>query len=159
MDSGVLQQSRCKQQITWKISWKSISQYIRAMAASSAANRYTPSNNGSNQVPQTQSVSQAQVAQSNIHGQRDPYQLGNVLISQQNVPRPNTVTTSTKFSILFGVQGPRPALETSLIPVELKTTDSNFYRLLKQHYRANRGRLRLWFSIWTFGSCEVVKVP
>ncbi|KAL7936336.1 hypothetical protein V8C35DRAFT_254880 [Trichoderma chlorosporum] len=59
--------------------------------------------------------------------------------------------------ILFGVKGGRRTLVPTQIRVVSGATDSHIFQELKRCYKAYRGRLRLWFSVWRLDYCEVVK--
>lgn len=72
-------------------------------------------------------------------------------------PIPNPAR-QPKSWILVGIQGARRTLTPAQIPVSDQSTDHDVFQELSKCYRAYRGRLRLWFSIWRLGYCEVVKV-
>jgi hypothetical protein len=60
--------------------------------------------------------------------------------------------------ILLGVQGSRRTLTPDQIIINASSTDSTLFQGIKQCYKTNRGRLRLWLSIWHLETCEVVRV-
>ncbi|PKY03849.1 hypothetical protein P168DRAFT_170710 [Aspergillus campestris IBT 28561] len=59
--------------------------------------------------------------------------------------------------ILFGVQGAGKFLKSAQVLVNDHSTDHSVFQDLRKCYRAKRGRIRLWFSIWRLEFCEVVK--
>ncbi|KAH0841887.1 hypothetical protein FOPE_06628 [Fonsecaea pedrosoi] len=59
--------------------------------------------------------------------------------------------------IVFGVYGKRRTLDIVHINTTKDNDDVKFLDTLLTSYRALRGRMRLWFSIWQLHHCEFVK--
>jgi hypothetical protein len=60
--------------------------------------------------------------------------------------------------ILLGVKGAKVALTPVQIVVNYNTSDSSIVKELKNYHQAHRGVLRRWFSLWSMGYCQIVKV-
>ena len=60
--------------------------------------------------------------------------------------------------VFFGVQGSRRTLELAQIDTSQHSEDSLFFASMKREYRALRGKLRYWLSIWRLSHCDFVKV-
>ncbi|OAL38123.1 hypothetical protein AYO20_02575 [Fonsecaea nubica] len=59
--------------------------------------------------------------------------------------------------VVFGVHGKRRTLDIVHINTTKDNDDMKFLDTLLASYRALRGRMRLWFSIWQLHHCEFVK--
>lgn len=149
--------SRCStsQTLSSKTS-RFISALISQLPLSSAGQRYTPSNQAgtSNDASQgSQAPAHGQPSLPQVQGQQS-----GAVASHPNTAIPRPFTPPVKSWVIFGVKGSRPVLEIEHIAIDDKTNDSRFYRELRDHYRRNRGRFRLWFSFWRLGYCDVMKV-
>lgn len=62
--------------------------------------------------------------------------------------------------VLLGTPKSQPLMEAAEIKIDEEDSqcDWNFYRSLRNCYRAKRGALRLWFSCWQLSHCDFVKV-
>jgi hypothetical protein len=60
--------------------------------------------------------------------------------------------------IIFGTQPYNKTAELEHIEIDDFTNDSRFFRYLRDHYRKHRGLLSRWFSIWSIGACDGVRV-
>lgn len=158
IDPQGLRRPRCRFRKSWSEIFENVRKYVATMATSQAGRRYTPTSGPSN------SQASGQIPQSTTHPlpTRPTQQLPNPNVlnnpGSQQMVNSNHPSSTTKHWIVFGVQGSRPPLEVNNIGISQDTNDSAFYRLLRQSYRSGRGRIRLWFSLWTFGYCEVVRV-
>lgn len=126
------------------------------MPMSSASQRYTPPGTAISSLTTGEGLQSTGVGQSNM-GNQEQSQQGVVVASQQSTAVLAHSATAIQSWILFGVQGSRRTMEISHIPINNQSNDSSLYRSLRQHYRTNRGRLKLWFSFWRLDYCEVVK--
>ena len=60
--------------------------------------------------------------------------------------------------VFFGVQGLRRTLELAQIDTSQHSEGGLFFASMKREYRALRGRLRYWLSIWRLSHRDFVKV-
>lgn len=127
------------------------------MTSSAAAQKYTPPGNVAlassprNKVPTNGGSQPTETVPAHIH------QNSSITDHQGQIAAQHPANQGQGW-ILFGVQGPRRTLTPSQISVHNQSTDYTVFQELKECYQANRGRLRLWFSIWRLEFCEVVKV-
>ena len=123
---------------------------------SSAAQKYIPPGNAASLDSSGNHPSGH--GQSSVTGPTQPHQSSP---STGQRLRVSTMDPSkrTKSWILLGVQGARRTLTPAQISVKDQSTDCSVFQDLKECYRTQRGRLRLWFSIWRLEFCQVVKVP
>ena len=128
----------------------------KTMPVSSASQRYTPPSSAISSPTTGQASQSATIGQSNADQDQSQHQRA-VIASQQSTAALVHPATTIQSWVLFGVQGSRRTLEVNHIPVNNHSNDTSLYCSLRQHYRANRGRLRLWFSFWRLDYCEVVK--
>ena len=124
---------------------------------SSASQRYTPPGSAISSSTTGRGIQSTGVGQSNMGNQDQSQQQGVVVAGQQSTAALVHPATAIQSWVLFGVQGSRRTLEINHIPINNQSNDSSFYRSLRQHYRTNRGRLKLWLSFWRLDYCEVVK--
>ena len=123
-----------------------------APPATSTASRYTPSSLAASTLPPRPPGNQYSAVFSNSSGQQTAYTVSQTQRATQGASRP------IQSYILFGVQGGKRALVPAQVRVYDRSTDASIFRELRQCYRAQRGRLRLWFSVWRLENCAVVKV-
>lgn len=124
-----------------------------ATSTSVAASRYTPSRPSSS------------IALLPLPGSRHsavlpappPMPISGAQAQQARTSAHNAPSRSQSY-ILFGVQGGRPTLAPAQIAIYDWTQDHHVFQALRQCYQAQRGRLRLWFSIWRLECCAIVKV-
>ncbi|KAH7086605.1 hypothetical protein FB567DRAFT_603720 [Paraphoma chrysanthemicola] len=160
IDQDALRYSRCRDRRSFTRPREWSGEKIRSMVLSLFGKRYTPSGSSSSTPAQqaaNQGPSQNVPGGPTTPGQQQSQQTSGATTNQQSTSSLTVSTPLTKFWVLFGVQGPRPALEISHIEIQDQTNDSAFYRLLRKQYSQSRGRLCLWFSMWRIGYCEVVK--
>lgn len=160
MDNTLLSPHRCRSRkmrvppIAWVTDiFRTTPAAPPAASTSAAASRYIPSSLATSTFPSVPPGTQHSAALSNSsYQQTDPTTAAQV----QTIARgpPNQVHSY----ILFGVQGGRRTMVPAQVPVYDWSTDSSVFRALRQCYQAQRGRLRLSFSIWRLEHCAVVKV-
>ena len=148
-------QHRCKVKSDMKSWIGRISEFIRTRPASRASARYTPPSSGVSTSSSSQDIQNS--GSDDSETQRQPQQQQFQIESGQLTTTVTNSAATERTWILFGVQGSRPTLEINHIPITSQSNDSSFYRSLRQCYRNNRGRLKLWFSFWRLDYCEVVK--
>ena len=141
--------------ISWRARLASIIQ--TTIPISNASQRYTPPGSAIPSSTTGQGLQSISVSQSNMGNQGRFQQQRVVVASQRSTAALVHPATAIKLWVLFGVQGSRRTLEISHIPINDQSNDSSLYCSLRQHYRTNRGRLKLWFSFWRLDYCEVVK--
>ena len=126
---------------------------LSATSTSAAASRYTPSSFALSTPPSLPPGSQNSAALSSSTNQ----QTAAVTMTQTQTAAicpPHQI----QGYILFGVQGGRRTLVPAQVPVYDSSSDYSVFKDLRKCYQAQRGRLRLWFSIWHLEYCSITKV-
>ena len=129
-----------------------------AASASTATSRYTPSSLAASTTPSFSSPTSLPGSQHSA--------ILSTSSNQQSVPhttpQAQSVAQGTSSQahnyILFGVESGKRTLVPAQVPVYDWSTDASVFKGLKQCYQAQRGWLRLWFSVWRLDFCAVVKV-
>ena len=78
--------------------------------------------------------------------------------NQPNVQATITIPLAAQLFVLFGVKGRRRTLELAQINAKKYANDNAFFKDVVMRYKALRGRLRYWFSVWQLIHCDFVKV-
>jgi hypothetical protein len=125
---------------------------------SSASRRYTPSGNAAPTLPPITRSAYNGGGQSSSTALFQPHQTVSPIAGRQGQIAASGSVSHINSYVLFGVQGPRRTVTPGQIPTNNRSTDYDFFQGLKKCYQNQRGRLRLWFSIWRLENCDVVKV-
>jgi len=122
-------------------------------STSAAASKYTPSNITASPLPSLPAGSQHSAVLSN-----PSWQQTTPLTNSQAHAATQGASSQIQGYILFGVQAGRRTLVPAQVPVYDRSTDCSVFKEIRQCYQAQRGQLRLRFSIWRLEYCAVAKV-
>lgn len=141
---------------SWASCLARISRSIPAASSTTSsppmAGRYAPSNNPAAQSSLAPSSQHSAVIASSAYQQPTSATVIQIQTGGQ-------ISYNQAWSyILLGVPAGGPRLVPAQVPVYTFSTDSSIFRTLKSCYRAQRGLMRLWFSIWSLQYCSAVKV-
>ncbi|KAL2836694.1 hypothetical protein BJX68DRAFT_259827 [Aspergillus pseudodeflectus] len=125
--------------------------------SSAAAQKYIPSINAMATLSsRPRHPTSGSNGQSSNPAQSQHHRIGSIVSQQAQIAALDPVN-GTQSWVLFGVQGARRTLAPAQILINGQSTDHSFFQELRKCYHTNRGRVRLWFSIWRLDFCEVVK--